>query len=107
MDDSSFKALNIVINENSNNFINEWRNKSILWKNISKMLLNPNSMLSKIGSIFFENSTKIVLKIIPNTTGTVTIAKILSDVGIKSVLNIIVLSSANKTKKYNFTIMVL
>tara|TARA_B100000427_G_scaffold259428_1_gene223531 strand:+ start:3474 stop:3911 length:438 start_codon:yes stop_codon:yes gene_type:complete len=51
MDDSSFKALNIVINENSNNFINEWRNKSILWKNISKMLLNPNSMLSKIGSI--------------------------------------------------------
>ena len=44
MDDSSFKALNIVINENSNNFINEWRNKS-------KMLLNPNSMLSKIGSI--------------------------------------------------------
>tara|TARA_B100000614_G_scaffold260612_1_gene288003 strand:- start:4344 stop:4781 length:438 start_codon:yes stop_codon:yes gene_type:complete len=51
MDDSSFKALNIVINENSNNFINEWRNKSILWKNISKMLLNPNSILSKIGSI--------------------------------------------------------
>ena len=51
MDDSSFKALNIVINENINNFINEWRNKSILWKNISKMLLNPNSMLSKIGSI--------------------------------------------------------
>ena len=41
---------------------------------------------------------------IPNTTGTVTIAKILSDVGIKSVLNIIVLWSANTTKKYSFTI---
>jgi len=51
MEESSYKALNVVINENSNYFINELRYDSILWKDISKMLLNPHSLLSKIARI--------------------------------------------------------
>ena len=51
MEESSFKALNVVINENSNYFINKLRYDSILWKDISKMLLNPYSLLSKIARI--------------------------------------------------------
>ena len=51
MEESSYKALNVVINENSNYFINKLRYDSILWKDISKMLLNPYSLLSKIARI--------------------------------------------------------
>jgi len=48
MNDLSFKALNIVLNEEKNSYISEYITNLEYLKNIINNLLNSNSLLSKI-----------------------------------------------------------